>query len=161
LLIDRLKMDVYQQVNIVQWSRCLVSSYRQWLDQDLIAPTDDDQLLARRLFQAPFVVVSHGTQADPILNYGNQTALDLWELDWRQFTQTPSRKTAAPLHRQERAQMLAQLSSQGYIDNYQGVRISSRGRRFQIHQAVVWNVVDAEGCHLGQGATFSRWIFLD
>ena len=51
----------------------MVLSYRQWLAQDLIAPTDVDQLLARRLFQAPFVVVSHGTQADPILNYGNQT----------------------------------------------------------------------------------------
>ena len=154
-------MEIYQQPAVVQWSRYLVESYRQWLGKDLILPTDGDQLLAQRLFEAAFVVVSHGTEADPILNYGNRTALELWELDWLQFTQTPSRKTAEPLHRDERATMLAQLSSRGYIDHYQGIRISSRGRRFRIDQAVVWNVVKGDGTRLGQAATFANWEFLN
>jgi hypothetical protein len=153
-------MEIYQPPEIVRWSCCLVSSYRQWLGRDLIALHEDDRLLAQRLFKAPFVVVSHGMQADPILNYGNLTALELWEMDWSQFTQTPSRQTAEPVHRDERATMLAQLNAQGYIDNYQGIRISSRGRRFRIEQAIVWNVVDADGARLGQAATFAQWQFL-
>lgn len=153
-------MEVYQQPAIIQWSRHLVTSYRRWLGEDLLSPVEGHGLLAQSLFKAPFVVVSHGTQPDPILNYGNQTALDLWELDWQQLTQTPSRLTAEPVHRDERASMLTQLSAQGYIDNYRGIRISSRGRRFRIKQAMVWNVVDAEGSRLGQAATFSHWEFL-
>lgn len=37
---------------------------------------------ARRLFEAPFVVVSHNAAADPILTYGNRAALPLWETNW-------------------------------------------------------------------------------
>ena len=154
-------MEIYEQPAVVEWSRYLIDSYCQWLGQHLVAPADTDQLLAQSLFQAPFVVVSHGTQADPILNYGNQTALDLWELDWQQFTQTPSRQTAEPVHRDERADMLTQLHTQGYIDNYQGIRISSRGKRFCIRQAIVWNVVGRDDTRLGQAATFSQWQCLD
>lgn len=154
-------MAIYQNQAVIRWSRRLVSSYRQWLGEDLLSPTENDQRLAQNLFKAPFVVVSHGTQADPILNYGNQTALELWQLDWHQFIQTPSRKTAEPVHRNERETMLAQLSSRGYIDDYQGIRISSQGKRFRIAQAIVWNVVDGDGTRLGQAATFSQWQFLD
>jgi hypothetical protein len=42
-----------------------------------MAPSD----VAQFLFEAPFVVVSHGIEANPILNYGNKKALTLWELD--------------------------------------------------------------------------------
>ncbi len=154
-------MEIYQQPAVIEWSRHLVTSYRHWLGKDLLPPVKDDGLLAQNLFKAPFVVVSHGTQPDPILNYGNQTALNLWELDWSQLTQTPSRLTAESVHRDERAIMLDQLSSRGYIDDYRGIRISSQGRRFSISQAMVWNVVNVEGMRLGQAATFASWEFLD
>jgi len=32
------------------------------------------------LFEAPFVLISHGTEEDPILNYGNRLAL--WLCGW-------------------------------------------------------------------------------
>ena len=56
--------------------------------------------------------------------------------------------------------MLERARTQGYIDNYQGIRISSSGRRFLIEQAIVWNVTDRAGNRRGQAATFSRWTFL-
>lgn len=112
---------------------------------------------AERLFHAPFVVVSHGTQADPILNYGNAAALALWEMTPEQFTQTPSRLTAEPMHRDERARLLERTRRDGYVDDYSGVRISATGKRFRIEQAIVWNLTDAEGNHRGQAATFSEW----
>ena len=53
---------------------------------------------AQSLFESPAVIVSHGTQDDPIFNYGNQAALSLFEMSWEQFTQLPSRKSAEPLN---------------------------------------------------------------
>ena len=53
------------------------------------------------------------------------------------------------------------MARDGYIDDYAGVRVSSRGRRFRITQATVWNLVDAAGVLHGQAATFDRWLRLD
>lgn len=118
------------------------------------------QELARTLYEAPFVLVSHGTEADPVLNYGNQTALTLWEMDWEELTRTPSRLTAEAPLREERARLLAAVTAHGFIDDYSGIRISKSGRRFRIAQATVWNLVTAEGVHCGQAATFSKWTCL-
>lgn len=65
---------VWQQPEVIRQSQILTRSYRQRLGTELVEVTDSNEL-ANVLFHAPFVVVSHGTQADPILNYGNQTAL--------------------------------------------------------------------------------------
>jgi hypothetical protein len=105
-------------------------------------------------------VVAHGVEADPILNYGNRAALELWEMDLATFCQTPSRHTAEPARRDERARLLERTTRHGYVDDYHGVRISGSGRRFQIEQAAVWNLIDAQGRYAGQAATFSEWTFL-
>lgn len=138
----------------------MLDSFRRWLGRDLIERKGSPEEQARALYHAPFVVVSHGMQADPILNYSNKVALDLWEMDWAQLTKTPSRLTAEPVNQAERARMLAQAQTQGFIDDYKGVRISGTGKRFLVEQAIVWNVVGAEGEQIGQAATFSRWTFL-
>lgn len=145
---------------IIRWSQILVNSFRQLLGKDIIASGDTGEELALALFTAPFVVVSHNTQADPIFNYGNQQALQLWSITWEQFTQTPSRFSAEPVNRITRAAMLQQAASQGYIDNYQGVRISSTGQRFLIKQAIIWNLTDEFGKKCGQAATFSNWDWI-
>lgn len=50
-------------------------------------------LKASRMFNLPDrVVLSHGTQEDPVLNYANALGLKLWEMDWERLTSTPSRK---------------------------------------------------------------------
>lgn len=61
---------------------------------------------AQALFDAPRVVVSHQTQADPVLCYGNRKALALWEMDLATLTSTPSRLTAEPVERAERQRLL-------------------------------------------------------
>jgi len=105
-------------------------------------------------------VVSHGIETDPILNYGNRMALDLWEMAWEQLVETPSRLTAEPINRAEREWMLEQARARGYIDTYRGVRISGTGRRFLVENALVWNVLDSRGQRIGQAATFSQWAWL-
>ena len=112
---------------------------------------------ALRLFLSPIVVVSHGREDDPLLNYGNQAALALWQMSLSELLGTPSRKTAESVHRSERANLLQRTKEFGFIDDYAGIRISSSGCRFRIRNATVWNVVDADDTYVGQAAAFSDW----
>lgn len=136
-------------------------SLLHWAGRDLLDPGMPDDEAAHVLYHAPMVVLSHGTQADPILCYANLTALSLFELSWEELVTMPSRLTAELPDREERARMLDRVSTQGYIDDYAGVRISRHGRRFRIGPATVWRLTDARGRNLGQAASFSHWTFLD
>jgi MEKHLA domain len=151
------KTAKWNEPRIVLWSQCLLDSYRHWTGKELLERAGDVKQQACTLFEAPFVVVSHGMEQDPILNYGNQTALELWELSWDQFIKTPSRLTTEPDDRGERERMLVQAKTNGYFDGYQGVRISSTGRRFLVEEVLVWTVIDSMRQSIGQAATFSRW----
>lgn len=145
---------------VIEWTQYLLNSFAHLVKRELIRRDGTPREQAERLFRSPFVVASHGTQDDPILNYGNQAALDLWEMDWDQFTKTPSRLTAEPVNRKERARMLEQARMQGYIPDYRGVRISRTGKRFLVERATVWNIQQPDGTPLGQAATFSEWTYL-
>jgi hypothetical protein len=135
----------------------LIESFAQVVGRDLVDPEGSPLVRAERLYRAPFVVVSHGTEADPILSYGNAAALALWDMEADRFIRTPSRLTAEPVHRAERERLLERTLRDGFVDDYAGVRISRNGKRFRIEQAVVWNVVDTSGVRRGQAATFARW----
>ena len=133
----------------------IVESYQRLLGKPLLATSP--AALPEALWRAPFVVVAHATGEDPVFFYGNQQALTAFEMDFVAFTRLPSRFSAEPLAREERARLLARVSRDGFIDDYAGVRISAQGQRFRIERAVVWNLLDAQGqCH-GQAATFSGW----
>lgn len=146
--------------NIVQWCQYLLDSYAHWVQQELIDRSGTPLEQAGRLFNSTLVVASHGVEDDPILNYGNQMALDLWVMGWRQFTQTPSRLTAEPAKREERARTLEQVKAHGYVSDYSGIRISSTGKRFQVDKIVIWNIHKPDGTAIGQGATFSAWSYI-
>ena len=152
------EMSPWLLPDVVRQTQCLLSSFRHWFERGLLpGQSPDPQIAAHQLFCAPFVVLSHGTEADPVLNYGNQAALDLWEMDWTDFTQMPSRLTAEPDLREVRSQLLATAAQQGYITDYQGIRISKTGQRFFIQNAIIWKVLDQTGQHCGQAATFEHW----
>src|SRR6185503_5117870 len=108
----------------------------------------------------PFVVVSHGMEEEPFLNYGKHVALKLGEMTWAQLITTPSRRTAEPVNRAEPESLLEQDRTRGYLDTYRGVRITSTGRRFLVEDALIWNVVNGKGQRVGQAATFSQWTWL-
>jgi len=156
----------WETESIIQHSQRLSLSFRQRLGRALLpelssgeAPTDLEQQ-ARQLFEAPIIIVSHGTQADPIFNYGNAQALALWELSWERFIQLPSRQSAQGSEQPERAEMLAQAQQQGYFEGYVGDRVTSSGRCFRMEDGIIWTVTDATGACCGQAATFSQYHFL-
>jgi hypothetical protein len=136
------------------------SSFRHWTGRDLLDPRLTGSDAARAAFTAPFVLVSHDTSGDPVFNYGNATALALFGFSWEEFTALPSRFSAEPLSREERAVSLSRVKTQGYIDDYCGIRIARGGSRFRIEQATVWNLIDPWCVLWGQAAMFRHWVFL-
>ncbi len=143
--------------SVIEHCQNLLNSFKTLTGNDLIDRSPSIEIQANNLFNANFVVVSHGTQPDPIFNYGNQTALDLWEFDWEHFLKLPSRLSAEPMAQVDRDRLLLEAKNNGYIQNYGGVRISRTGKRFWIENATIWNVTDRHGNDRGQAATFSKW----
>ena len=137
----------------------LAQSHQKWVGRPLFPGVPESDWVSHA-WEGPFALVSHGTEADPVLNFGNRTALGLWELTWEQFVLTPSRLTAEAPRREERARLLAEVTARGFIAHYVGIRISQTGRRFLVEAATVWNVVDEVGRPVGQAATFDRWQWL-
>ena len=138
----------------------LLNSLQRWTGRSLFPDEQTDEARARRLFYTTFAVVSHNTDIDPIFNYANLMAMSLFEIHWDEFTKMPSRLSAEPMHRDERARLMEEVRRNGYISNYGGIRISKGGKRFRIEDALVWNLVSDSGDVCGQAAMFAQWHFL-
>lgn len=132
-------------------------SYRNLLGRDLLGASQSlsGSESARAIWEAPFMVVSHDTASDPIFNYANQATLRLFAMTWAEFTALPSRQSAEPPTREERAHLLAQVTANGFVENYSGIRIAKTGQRFEICNVTVWNLTHPDGTYAGQAATFS------
>ena len=145
---------------LLEHIKLLRHSLQRCTGRDLIDPTLQGIEAAKAIFTAPFMVVSHNTAADPIFNYANQTALALFEMTWSDFTSLPSRQSAERPNRTERARLLERVSTQGYIDDYAGIRISKTGQRFHLAHVTVWNLIDHQDCYQGQAAACNQWTYL-
>lgn len=139
-------------------AKLICNSYKKWTGRELIAVIDQQSLL-ESLFYSPTVVLAHGIEDNPILNFGNLAALQMWEMDWDSFTRMPSRLTAEPMERSARDEFMRTVSENGFIDNYTGIRISSTGRKFYIENATVWNLTNEQGEYCGQAAAFSQYRY--
>ncbi|WP_443747802.1 MEKHLA domain-containing protein [Asticcacaulis solisilvae] len=144
-----------------------VQAYSQLLSESFLRLTgrpilEDLPSGAEALFEASCPIVSHGTQADPIFCYANRAALDLWEMDWDSFTRLPSRLSAETNTetQADRNGHLEEALKHGFVEGLSGIRISSTGRRFEIRDTVLWNVVDAQGVRHGQAAIIGGWQYL-
>jgi hypothetical protein len=152
--------SIWQSEFVVAQTACLVRSLKHWTGRDLLPGNFSLAEFAEKIFHAPFVIVSHGTEADPVLNYGNAAALALWEMSWEELTRKPSRLTAEAPNREERARLLESVTRRGFIDDYSGVRIAKSGRRFRISRATVWNLLTEKNEPCGQAAMFDKWEFI-
>lgn len=144
----------------VEHINLLRDSFRRLLGRELISENRSPEAIAREIYLAPFIVVSHNTAVDPIFTYGNQAALTLFEMTWTEFTSLPSRCSAEPPRQQERAHLLAEVSKKGFIEHYSGIRVSKTGKRFEIRNVTVWNLTYPDGTDAGQAASYPEWRFL-
>lgn len=143
--------DRYRDAAAARLIVLIAESFERLLGRPLVMSSND---IVETLWEAPFAVVAHGTQADPVFFFGNRYALTAFESDVEGFTRMPSRLSAEAPLREERQALLDRVTRDGFIDDYEGVRISARGRRFRIEGAIVWNLIDGRDERHGQAATF-------
>lgn len=148
------------QASLLRHTGILCTSYAKLTGGFLLASGLSPQQRVTALNAAPFAVVSHDTQPDPVFNYANTTALRLFEMSWEEFTRLPSRFSAEALEQGAREALLARVGRDGYVDDYSGVRISASGRRFMVRNATVWNLYDESGDYCGQAALLKEWSYL-
>ena len=129
----------------------IAESYARLLGRPLVDPGAD---VVAALWAAPLAIVAHGMESDPVFFFGNAAALIAFEVDVEAFIRMPSRLSAEAPLRQERQALLDRVTANGFIDDYAGIRISAKGRRFRIGPATVWNLLDAQGRRHGQAACF-------
>lgn len=147
--------------SLAKQSQFILKSYEHWFHQALIEVKSATPVqIAQRLFEAPMVILAAEKESDPFLNYGNLQALKLWETTWDELLKTRGRETAEVSEQKQRASFLSQVNQKGYIDQYEGIRVSKTGKRFLIKNVKVWRVFDEFQNDLGQAATFSHWIYL-
>ncbi|NWF35397.1 MEKHLA domain-containing protein [Mariprofundus sp. KV] len=142
---------------LIDHIRLLSDSLAHWSGCGLMDDETNPIIAARRLYYAPFALLSHGSEEDPIINYANHTAQQLFEMGWDEFVCLPSRFSAEAMVQEERNALLKRVTDNGYIDDYSGVRIAKSGSRFQIEDATVWNLLDRSGNYRGQAAMFAIW----
>ncbi|MEH2290715.1 MEKHLA domain-containing protein [Nostoc sp.] len=149
----------WQQEAIILHSQYLINSFHHWMGNSLLDANGSPLETAQALFEAPFALVSHGTESDPIFNYGNRKALELWELSWEEFTRMPSRRSAEELVQEERDRLLAEATTKGF-SYFSGVRITSTSKRFEIQDGILWNLLDEQNKLCGQAAVYSKCTFI-
>lgn len=140
----------------------LIKNYLKFVCRPFPVGGSDPISQSKNIYQTNrYVVMSHDTQSDPIFNYANIAAQKLWQLNWQQFIQMPSRLSAEPSAREERRKLLDTVTRQGFIDNYSGIRISSTRQKFFIEKATIWNIYNFETKEFyGQAVIFNQWHLL-
>lgn len=139
----------------------LADSYARLLGRPLVQQAMPLADAAEWLYeQAPFAVLAHNTDPDPIFIYGNRAAQRRFEYSWDEITRLPSRLSAEAPNREERQQFLARVQRLGYEAGYKGVRVTKSGRRFMIEEATLWQLLDADGKLHGQAVVIPRTLDL-
>jgi hypothetical protein len=135
----------------------ILDNLKRWTNYDLIQDYGFSLAnLGAEVFNADFYLLSHNGAIDPILNYGNQQVLDLWEVSWDELMRMYSKDTAKPDDRSARSQIMNQVKTQNYITGYNGVRVSKTGKEFQILDVTIWNLFTDNGNPYGQAAWFKN-----
>ena len=141
----------------------LLISYQQAFAQPLLVCDQGihyKRTAAQELFASPIAVLAHDHSADPLLTYANSTALRIWGHRWQTMVGMPSRLTAEESARLERASALQQAHQRAGFRGYSGIRVNQEGRRFMIHNARIWPLLNINNEIYGQAAAFSSWWWL-
>jgi hypothetical protein len=136
----------------------LAGSYFRLVGERLVPSEYDNQSAVRWLYEeAPYCVLAHSTDPDPIFIYGNKTAQTCFEYSWDELTSLRSRLSAEEPNREERQRLLDAVKRHGFATGYRGLRIAKSGRRFWIENVTVWQLVDCGGFLHGQAAVYRNW----
>ena len=143
----------------------LLESHQRAFSRPLIASaqpsrSDSKRLLCQNLFACGFPVLAHGAEPRSKAQLRQRCGPAAVGNHWDELIGMPSRLTAPETERAERSSALGQAKRLDAVQNYRGIRISRKGRRFMINKARIWTLWDAEERVCGQAACFSDWWWL-
>lgn len=135
-------MNLLTHLEIIKYSYTLLTS------RDLPLSSNDN--LINAFDQCSFPIASHDNSSEPLFNYANRAALNLFKMTSKQMIGLPSKDSALPIDQDERSLILEQVIKYGFIEHYQGKRVASDQSIFHIQDATVWNLLDHEKKYYGQ-----------
>jgi hypothetical protein len=153
------RIDLFESIAIEKHSLLLRESYERVCGKPFPIALSEGPLV-EALYYSEVILVSHGTEKDPIFNYANLAAQRLWGMNWENFTQLPSRLSAKADKVEKRESALQEAFKKGYIEKYEGIRVDVKGKEFYIKDVTLWNITDANGLQHGQAAMFDQWEYL-
>jgi len=113
-----------------------------------LLPLDKNRDLISSFDECILPIASHDTNG--FFNYLNKAALSLFKVTKDQVIGRSSTMTAPKSEQKQRNELLNQVNSHGFIDNYKGIRVTSDGELFRIEDATIWNVIDKNSHKIGQ-----------
>ncbi|KAK9905039.1 hypothetical protein WJX75_008391 [Coccomyxa subellipsoidea] len=164
-IADLLKpREPWERIEVVMQNLILVENHRRKVGSAILEDIDISEM-AKALWEAPFAVLSHDKfeNEDPVFTYANKAALDLFEATWDELVGMPSRKSAAdePDAQEDRNQVLEAAAENGVIRGYSAWRQSLKGARFQIKDAILFNLETPTEKKVGQATTIHHWVYED
>jgi PAS domain-containing protein len=137
--------------------KLLTQSYERLLGRSLVPEGMSTQDAAKWLYEdAPFGILAHTPDADPIFMYGNKAVQKRFEYSWEEIIRLPSRLSAEAPNREERQQFLDRVTREGYSTGYRGIRVTKTGKRFMIEDATLWQLFDEHGTVRGQAVIIPK-----
>lgn len=103
-----------------------------------------------------FGVLSHGTQPDPIFNYGNKASLELFGYKIEELCRTASRLSTVPELMNDRDTLIQDIETRGYGYIADAVRVKYDGELFVIDSILVWTVFDEADKRIGLAAVYNK-----
>lgn len=156
----KLKVKILESEFYTQHTKLIVESFENLTQTVFPIYHQPNSSTPQDLFNSDYCILSHGLGPSPIFNFASQKALDLFEITWEELLKLPSSRSAEALEKIQRQKLLDEVTQNGFISNYKGIRISSSGKRFWIKKAIVWNLIDKDKKTQGQAALFNEWEFI-
>lgn len=141
--------------NDLEFFELLVGSFRRVVGRDLLEKNRGPEWLYG---DAPFAVVAHNSEAEPLFVYANATAQRRFGYSWSEFTRLKAKLATGQVKSCEQAQLLDAIDRKGFVTNYRGLQVMKSGGRFRTEDATVWQLKDRHGVSQGQAAMFSKWV---
>lgn len=119
--------------------------------QNITTPKELDQ-------NERFGILSHGTQTDPIYNYGNKASLILFDQTVDNLCKTASRYSTVESLMEDREQLIQQINDSGYGTISNAVRRTlGEEKLFVIETIWIWHVYHPDdGRRIGLAALYDR-----
>jgi hypothetical protein len=153
---DTMTSPTGRVANVTEWLLFSSNSLQQYTGKTLLEHMTEVPSLEAAHENTRFAILSHGTQEDPIYNYFNRAAMETFQYEPEEIYQLPSRKSAPPDLRVDRAALIQASVERGFQVYTEAVRVTKHGQLFQINEGLLWNVYDNEGNRVGQTALFDR-----